>query len=106
MVNLNKSTDDFELELGEQFRRMRIQLGFDQKELASKANVSLGALMNLENGRGSTLKTMIKILRVLGKEDWLEKLSPQTTISPLALLRDQQKSEPRRKVYRPRTQKI
>jgi len=102
MDNLIKSTEDFEREFGEQFRQMRIRIGLDQKELASRANVSLGALMNLENGRGSTLKTLIKLLRALDRQDWLKQLAPQVEISPMALLNAQNKKTPRRKVYRAR----
>ncbi|HEY3301306.1 MAG TPA: helix-turn-helix domain-containing protein [Methylophilaceae bacterium] len=106
MNNIMRSIEDFEFELGEQVRNLRIKRELDQKGLASNANISLGALMNLENGRGSTLKTMIKVLRILGREDWLLMLSPQSAISPLAMLRDQKKKEPRRKVFRPRAKKV
>ena len=61
--------------------------------------------MNLENGKGSTLKSMIKVSRALFRQDWLEQLSPQNTISPIALLKYQQTKVARRNVYRPRNKK-
>ena len=102
MTNL-KTSEDLERSLGEQFRHRRIQSNFDQEELARMANVSIGALKHLENGQGTSLKTMIKVVRALGMEDWLYHLSPQvSSISPLALLRAEKMNKPRRKVYRER----
>ncbi|SDK36025.1 Helix-turn-helix domain-containing protein [Methylophilus rhizosphaerae] len=105
MDNLIKSTEEVEKALGEQFRQMRIQAGLDQKELAGKANISLGAVMNLENGRGSSLKSVVKVVRALGREDWLHLLAPQVAVSPMRLLRAQREEAPRRNVFRPRNAK-
>jgi len=98
----NKSTSDYEVLLGEQIRRLRIADGMDQEQLAGAANVSVGAVKNLEGGKGSSLKTLIMITRALNAEKWLESLSPETTVSPLQVLRDQNKNTPRQRVYRSR----
>ncbi len=97
-----KSTAEFEVLVGEQIRRLRIANGMDQQQLAGAANVSVGAVKNLEGGKGSSLKTLIMIARALNAEKWLESLSPETTISPLQMLRDQNKNAPRRRVFRSR----
>ncbi len=102
MAITNKSTLDYEATLGEQVRRLRIANSMDQQQLADAANVSLGAVKNIESGKGSTLKTLIMIARALNVEQWLESLSPETTVSPLQMLRDQNKNTPRRRVYRSR----
>ena len=102
MAIANKSTSDYEVALGEQVRRLRIANSMDQQQLANAANVSLGAVKNLEGSKGSSLKTLIMIVRALNAERWLESLSPETTVSPLQMLRDQNKSTPRRRVYRSR----
>ena len=96
------STADYEISLGDQVRRLRIAQGLDQLQLASVANVSSGAIKNLEGGKGSSLKTLIMILRALNAAHWLTTLSPATTVSPLQMLRDQNISAPRRRVYRKR----
>lgn len=80
-----KSTEEWELELGEQFRNYRLRLNLGQIELAERANVGLSALKNLESGKGATLKTLIKVTRALGRTDWLEALHPQVSISPLQI---------------------
>jgi transcriptional regulator with XRE-family HTH domain len=88
--------------LGEQVRRLRIASDIDQLTLASQANVSVGALKNLEGGKGSSLKTLVMVLRALNKDDWLSMLAPATTVSPLQMLRDEKLNAPRQRVSRNR----
>lgn len=85
MVRL--STAGWEVRLGDQVRRARIYADIDQGTLAKLANVSVGAVANLENGRGSRVRTLIRVIRALEREDWLDALEPASETSPLALLR-------------------
>ena len=95
-----RSADEWEQRLGEQLRRSRLAAGLDQAGLAAHAGVSIGALRNLEHGRGSTLKTLVRVIRVLGRDDWLDALSPAVSVSPIDILRGG--AAPRTRVYRPR----
>ncbi|NEM89819.1 XRE family transcriptional regulator [Galbitalea soli] len=79
---------------------MRLADGRDQAGLARDAAVSLGALRHLERGEGSTLRTVIRVARALGREDWLDALAPAVTVSPLDLMRERR--TPRQRVYRER----
>ena len=54
--------------------------------LAERADLSVGAIKNLEGGKGSSLSTLIRVLRVLDRTDWLESLAPPITVSPLQML--------------------
>lgn len=72
---------------GAQIRRARLYEDIDQRTLADTANISPVTLSKLENGQGSTLSTVIKVLRALGREDWLGTLEPIPEVSPLALAR-------------------
>ncbi len=96
VINRNRSIEEDEQELGGQLRRTRIAQNLDQATLARKADVSIAALRNLENGRGSSLKTVIKIVRALGRTDWLESLAPPITVSPMAALRQSRRGDPLR----------
>ena len=98
----SNSTVDWERYLGEQFRAMRIRAGVEQAVLAERADVSTGAIKNLESGKGSSLKTMIKIVRCLGRTDWLESLAPQVSVSPMQMLAATRRTAPRQRVSRPR----
>lgn len=95
----NRSTEDLQAHLGDQLRRLRLARDLDQLTLADKAGVSEKALRNLEAGRGSSLSTLLQVLRALGRLDWLDTLAPVASVSPMALLR--QRPE-RRRVGRPR----
>ena len=99
IINI-KSTSDYEALLGEQIKRLRIARDIDQLSLASQANISVGAIKNLESGKGSSLKTLILVLRALNQENWLTMLAPATTVSPLQMLRDQKLNAPRQRASR------
>jgi len=94
------STADLEAGIGEQLRALRIAAGLDQAGLASLAGLSLGAVKNLEQGNGSSLRTVVRVARALGREDWLTGLAPRVTVSPIDVLRARR--EPRKRVYRAR----
>jgi transcriptional regulator with XRE-family HTH domain len=87
MVNHNLTVEEWEQSLGEQIRAARIAGDLDQARLAELANVSKGAVSNLERGRGSSLKTLVAIVRALDRTDWLESLAPPISVSPMQMLR-------------------
>jgi transcriptional regulator with XRE-family HTH domain len=83
-----KSNDDIELEIGDAIRQTRIRKGYPLEDVAAKANLSPNAVRALELGRGSSLSTMIKVLKVLDElsifTDWS---SAHQTFSPVAALK-------------------
>ncbi|MHB1576481.1 MAG: helix-turn-helix domain-containing protein [Candidatus Dormibacteria bacterium] len=97
---------EWEAILGEQVRRARIARDLDQVGLAELANVSVGALSNLERGKGSSLRTLISVLRPLQRTDWIESLAPPVGVSPMQLLLSKQKApRPRLRASRKREPK-
>lgn len=97
-----KTIEEWEIYLGEQIRNLRIRANLDQVQLAGRADISLGALKNLEGGKGSSLKTLIKVIQVLDRPDWLEALAPHIAVSPLQVMQAQAAYKPRLKVFRRR----
>lgn len=95
------STSEWEGRLGEQIRAIRLDRGHDQKTLAELADVGLTALKNLENGKGSSLKTFIRVIRALDEAPWLSTLAPEIEFSPIDVLRSMSATG-RQRVYRPR----
>jgi transcriptional regulator with XRE-family HTH domain len=93
----NRTTDEWSAELGAQLRHMRLRKQIEQKQLSEMAGVALNAVKNLESGKGATVSSLIKVLRVLGRADWLQSLAPPVSISPLQLLKAKQ---PRQRVGR------
>ncbi|CAN5291888.1 hypothetical protein BH11ACT4_BH11ACT4_18220 [soil metagenome] len=71
-----RSTTDWEQRIATQVRELRLSAGVDQRALAERANVSLGTIQNLEAARGSSLRTLIRVVRALDRADWLDELNP------------------------------
>jgi transcriptional regulator with XRE-family HTH domain len=103
-------SDELEKIIGGQIRKVRIDQRLTQVETAERANVSLGALKHLESGAGATVHTLVKVLRALGREEWLDSLEPETrSFNPLDLLAAREREgraarprrAPRRKVAEP-----
>lgn len=94
------TTEQWEAHLGDQLRRARLDEDISQVQLADRANVALSAVKNLEAGRGSTLRSLIRVVRALDLEDWLNRLNPDPGISPMALLRAQKASAPPKRASR------
>jgi transcriptional regulator with XRE-family HTH domain len=82
-----KTVEEWEFDLGEQMRALRLRANLDQISLAERAGIGLTAVKNVESGKGATLKTLIKMLRVLDRADWLSSLAPPVSISPLQMLK-------------------
>lgn len=81
------STADMELLLGENLKNLRLLRNVGQLELAQQAGVSRNALQKLEGGKGSTIKTLVLVLRALDHSDWINSLAPEVSINPLDLVR-------------------
>ena len=96
-----RSTDEWEARIGDQVRALRLDEGLDQISLARRADVSTSTLQSLENGRGSTVRSLVRVLRALDAEDALDALAPASAVSPVDVLRSSAVA-PRRRVYRPR----
>lgn len=97
-----RSTAEWGIYIGQQFRTMRIRIPLEQTAAALRANVSVGALKNLEGGKGSSLSTIIKVARAYGRTDWLEALAPTITVSPMQMLRSQRRTALPKRVVRSR----
>jgi len=82
-----RTPEEIEAGVGETLRTLRLARDLDQAGLAARAGVSVSALKSLEGGRGSTLRTLVKVARALGREDWFSSIGPVATVSPLAMLR-------------------
>lgn len=92
------ASDEWEVELGRQIRALRLRQNLDQQQLAGRAGIGLNAVKNLERGKGATLRSLIQVLRVLNRVDWLRALAPTVSISPVQMLKTKtprQRASPR-----------
>ncbi|CAB3794644.1 helix-turn-helix domain-containing protein [Paraburkholderia fynbosensis] len=90
-------------DLGQSLRTLRIHKNLDQATVAARAGISVRSLRNLENGDGSSLHTLILVLRVLGREAWLDTIAPVPTINPVMMTR---KAVPRQRAGKPRRRNV
>lgn len=79
--------EEWEAKLGEYLRDLRLRQNIDQRHLAAQAGIALNAVKNLESGKGATVTSLVKILRALGRAEWIDTLRPTVSISPLQMIR-------------------
>jgi transcriptional regulator with XRE-family HTH domain len=89
MNNISTSTE-LEAMLGSGIRSARLRKNITQMELASMADVALGSVKNLENGQGATVATLVRVVRALQLQSWIESLQPAVSISPMQMLKAKQ----------------
>ncbi len=91
-------SEELEHTLGRNARALRVARSLTQAELATRANVSLGALKHLEQGAGATVGTLVKVLRALDAEQWIDTLGPvRAPFNPLDLLAATKRQGPKSK---------
>lgn len=89
--------DAYEADLGTKLKALRLVKNIEQRTLAERAGVSVSALKSLENGAGSSLHTLVRVLKALGRESWLDTIAPVATINPMQLtVRDTPRQRARR----------
>ena len=89
-MQISQTPEEMEVAFGQQLRDLRLRRDIDQRQLAEQAGVAPNAVKNLENGKGATLSSLVKILRALGRADWLETLAPTVGIRPMQMLKSRQ----------------
>lgn len=80
--------EELENLLGENIRALRLQRNIDQISFAARAGISVTALKNLEGGKGATIRTLVHVIRALGKDEWIGSLAPVASINPLFMVKD------------------
>ena len=82
-----RSPEEIAAALGERVRALRLAADLTQSVVADKAGVSERSLRDLEGGQGSTVQTLVRVLKALGAEDVIDALVPRPAVSPLQLLK-------------------
>lgn len=98
---LFNTPEELQTVLGERLRRLRLNRNLDQRTTAEKAGISEKALRNLESGRGSTVETLIRVLKALDYLQGIDMLAPETSVNPLDLLRQSKAPQRARRSVKP-----
>lgn len=88
--------------VGQRLRAARVRADLEQTELAARANVSVGTIKNLESGTGTSLRSLINVLRGLDLLSILEALPPEDMPSPIQILKNPQAERLRSRVVKSR----
>ena len=103
---VTKTTEEWQRAIGVWLRESRLARELDQETVARLADISTRSLRNLESGDGSSLSTLIKTVRALERDDWLEQLDEGIDEpSPLELLRES-RNRPMRPQRAPRRRRV
>ena len=73
-------------ELGSRLRRHRIRRDLTQAELAREAGVGIDTVKRMESGRATGTDKLVRVLRVLGLLEALNRVIPKAPPSPLERL--------------------
>lgn len=74
--------------IGETVRRLRIRKKMPLEDVATRAGLSPISVRALELGRGSTLSTMLKVLKAIDEVDFIMEWAEKSNeISPMQALR-------------------
>jgi transcriptional regulator with XRE-family HTH domain len=103
-VGTVESSNELEQRLGERLRELRLLKNVNQETLAEQAGLSVKAVKHLESGQGARVASLIKVLRALGRSDWLETLAPVVSISPMQMLKAD--SRPRKRARRRASRRV
>ncbi len=87
-MEIISSPGELEVQMGESVKELRLQKNLDRQTLCERAGVSMNALRHLETGQGTTVKTLIRVVRALGRQDWLTGIAPKVSVNPLHMVRD------------------
>jgi transcriptional regulator with XRE-family HTH domain len=74
-------------ELGTRVRDLRVRHRFSQEDLAAQAGLGVRAIRDLERGQGSTVDSLLKVLKALDSLEGLAYLAPRPAVDPIALLK-------------------
>lgn len=83
-------------QIGSKLKELRIEKKMKQKELADAAGVSVFTISSIENGKTTSLLTVIQLLRALEHLDYLDSFFQEESISPVAyakLMKNNKKKE-------------
>ncbi len=102
-IDTTNSDNTILAELGQRVARLRLEQNLKQSELAQQAGVGLRTVQRLESGAVATqLSGFVRVCRVLGLLGQLDQLIPEAATSPIAQLKQQNKTRRRAFGKKPR----
>ena len=79
-----QTNDAIMRQIGSKLKELRIEKNMKQAELADASGVSVFTISSVENGKTTSLLTIVQLLRALEHLDYLNSFFQEETISPIA----------------------
>ena len=79
-----QTNDAIMRQIGSKLKELRIEKNMKQAELADASGVSVFTISSVENGKTTSLLTIVQLLRALEHLDYLDSFFQKETISPIA----------------------
>lgn len=73
------------IDLGSRIRRYRLNQNLSQKEVSERAGIGLASLCRMEEGKGSTLSNLVRVLTALDVVSSLDAFLPMPEVSPIQM---------------------
>ncbi len=73
-------------EIGHRINQIRLEQNISQKEIADNVGITVKTYRRIING-GGKLETLIAVLRALGQLELVDSFIPESTFSPLELVK-------------------
>ncbi len=95
-MNIQSQSDQsIEKEIGQRIKALRLRKNISQQALATSACTHRNVIGSLGKGKGSTLGTLIAVLRELDALGELKSFIPEIEVSPIEILKTQGKQRKR-----------
>ena len=79
-----QTNDAIMRQIGSKLKELRIERNMKQAELADASGVSVFTISSVENGKATSLLTIVQLLRALEHLDYLDSFFQEAAISPIA----------------------
>ena len=79
-----QTNDAIMRQIGSKLKELRIEKNMKQAELADASGVSVFTISSVENGKATSLLTIVQLLRALEHLDYLDSFFQEETLSPIA----------------------
>ncbi|MEM7081263.1 MAG: helix-turn-helix transcriptional regulator [Pseudomonadota bacterium] len=89
------SPEAVERVLGRRLEQLRLAKNINQTTLANEAGVSRRTITRLENGQGTSLDTLIRVMKALGVVHRFDTLLPDPSVRPIDRVRRKGKERQR-----------
>mgnify|MGYP002623184217 FL=1 len=89
-------------QIGSKVKDLRIAKGMKQVDLAKASGVSVFTISAVENGKATSMLTMIQLLRALEKLDYLDSFFQEAIVSPMAYAKLMEGNKRRERVNSPK----